>query len=268
MVGAGDGADVAHRPLVVGGDIEERARADARGYPVQRDLEGARLDDEELVARVSVAGRGACARGERRDVALEAQEGEGRRVKDLAVAPSGRIRDAVAVDDARGEHPLRGPFRGRLVAGRLDGIRVEIDDVIGGGPGAHVRDVVHVVRRDEAHGARPGALLFPVDRQLELPLLDEEDLLPGMMMRRVRGHPGIERRHVDLELLERRGGLVEDGAGEPDRGHLEPERIPGDHRRTQGSRPRRRRVGNGGGFGKSGCLQCRHCAENEQQAKG
>src|ERR1039458_6941036 len=106
----------------------------------------------------------------------------------------------------------------RLVQDGMNGARVEIDDVIRGRLVADVRHIVHVVRSEENQGARRGMLFLAIDRHIQLSVTEQEDLLPRMVVGRMRGHSRPEGRDVHLELLKCRGGRIKNRPVQADRG--------------------------------------------------
>src|SRR2546422_8101869 len=69
---------------------------------------------------------------------------------------------------------------------------------------ADVRDVVHLVRRLEDDAARPDAARRAALKRVERTLFDDQQLFVLMLVRRMRRLSRIERRDVNLELVERR----------------------------------------------------------------
>jgi hypothetical protein len=245
--------DVHERALGIGCAVEERALSEPAADPVDARLDHSRFQDEKFVARVRDVGARALAGIERRDMAPKPDEGERRRVDDVDMRPGfGRHRgQAVAVDDRGGKHPRHRLLDGRLVGNGMDAVRADIDDVVRDRLVAQVRQVVRVVRGEENEGPGARGVLLAVDRRHHAALLHEDHLFPWMVVRqRRRRHARPQRRHVDLEPLERRGGIVEDGPCEADRRRPGGERVPVDKRRAERRRMCRRLVGDGDRLGR------------------
>ena len=78
---------------------------------------------------------------------------------------------------------------------------------------AHVADAVELVRGLEDDGARPDPAGLSVDHRLQGSLLDDDQLLVGVLVGRMRVLAGGEGRDVELQLVEGRGGVLEDLTG-------------------------------------------------------
>src|SRR5260221_1079580 len=114
-----------------------------------------------------------------------------------------------------------GARRSVVVAARSSGVmallrleharRVPLDDVVSGGQVADVADAVQLVRGLEDDRPGPDALQLAVHERLDRPLLDDQQLLVRMFVRRMRRLARVERRDVDLELVERSGRRLHDG---------------------------------------------------------
>jgi hypothetical protein len=124
-----------------------------------------------------------------------------------------------------------------------DGAGNKVDHVIGSRNGSNVGRVVRVVRGVKDQGAGPGVLLVPVDRNLDLAILHQQHLFPGMTMWRVRRHSRVERRDVHLKLLKRPGGIIKHRPELADAGGLWRKRVPV----NRGGRKHRRLLGRGVG---------------------
>ena len=86
----------------------------------------------------------------------------------------------------------------------------EVDDVVGAGLVADVACVVGIVGCQEDQRSRASVLFAVIEGDFEVTILDEEYLFPGMAVRRMRFHAGIQGGDVNFQLVHGDGGVVED----------------------------------------------------------
>src|ERR1044071_2339781 len=110
--------------------------------------------------------------------------------------------------------------------------RAPVDDVIGGGCRPHVLERVQLVRGVEDDGAGPRLDPLAFDERLDRALLDDDQLLVRVLVRRVRREPGVESRHVQLQLVERSGRRPEELTRGSDLGLFRGHGVPFEERRT------------------------------------
>jgi len=224
-------------------------RTDEVGDPVYIGLHHALLHDHEkqiCVARVSdriAASRRRCR------VNLEIRERHGRGVEETPADIVGhRLRlNLVPVHHTGAERSRRSPLRGWLVADGMHGVGAEIDHVKGGRLGAAIHHRVDIVGCEKNDVAGRGRLRLAIDGNFQRPVLDDQNFLPGMTVRRVRCLAGIERADLQLESLQRRRGCVKDRARNADRRGSLSQRGPIDKRRANRWDRAGRFVGTAGG---------------------
>src|SRR4029079_9198216 len=88
--------------------------------------------------------------------------------------------------------------------------RVPLDHVIRRRNVTDVLQAVELVRSLEDHRTGTGPVRLPVQERFDGPLLDDDQLLVRMLVRRVRALAGIQRRDVAFELVERRRRPLEE----------------------------------------------------------